>query len=526
MKFAQFPPTKASDLEPYFTGKTLGKAREIASDDMVKLLEKSATHISARVQGSEPKPYLVVVRVGGDYDCSCPSEVQPCKHVAAALLYAIKPGNDETVDLTMYLQNLDTAQAKALLLELAEHSEVRQILLNRQVKTARVSKGAIKALKRILERGTNIEDESELGEAAFVELEHLEAHERSVQALELYDIFKKYEPDYSEYDPEDESGEVYWEDLISEWMDLAMTVWGNAEFELNRGEEAFEVLLKRLGRDLSFWDATLEVTKRLNTAGNTKAKEQLATWLEQHDKQEVIQIERFTREFLQELLSPEEYENYLRDNLETARDHAELFKHLQAQNRSDDALEVAANATRNLLRPRGYDSWGHFGELEELVNALRAARPSFEWERAAFILRPSLTQYRALKNLPEFLDARAEILGLDMPVNLRFDVLLEDDDRTALEALIKKHPSPSHALKVSHLFPEISREIFKKAALEGVKGGERQHYKEGTRWAEEYRKLEEANAFKTWLSSVVTAKENVRRPALQDEFKKLKAYLV
>ena len=85
MKFDSFPPIKASDLEPYFTAKTLGKAREIVQDEMIKLLEKSSTHISARVQGSEPRPYSVIVRANGDYDCSCPSEVQPCKHVAAAL---------------------------------------------------------------------------------------------------------------------------------------------------------------------------------------------------------------------------------------------------------------------------------------------------------------------------------------------------------------------------------------------------------------------------------------------------------
>ena len=526
MKFDSFPPIKASDLEPYFTAKTLGKAREIVQDEMIKLLEKSSTHISARVQGSEPRPYSVIVRANGDYDCSCPSEVQPCKHVAASLLYAMRAGTDETIDLTAYLQNLDSSQAKALLLELAENSEVRQILLNRQVKTARVSKGAIKALKRILERSENIEDESELGEAAFIELEHLEARERSTQALELYELLDTYEPDYSEYDPEDESGDAYWEDRQSEWMGFAMKSWASAEFELNHGAETFQVLFKRLGQETELWEATLEVVKRLNATGNTQPKEQLAAWLKKHDEKQVYQIERFTREFLQALRSPQEYEKYLRDNLETADDHLELFKHLKAQNREQDALEAASQAVRTLLPTRGFGSWGYFGELEKLVTALRNARPSFEWECAAFALHPSLTQYRALKKIPEFADARANILKLDISVSLHFDLLLEDDDKTALKALIKKHPSPSHALKVTHLFPEKSREIFKKAALEGINGGERKHYHEGARWAEEYRKLEDVDAFKTWLSGLLSAKENLRRSALQDEFKKLKVYLV
>jgi hypothetical protein len=259
-------------------------------------------------------------------------------------------------------------------------------------------------------------------------------------------------------------------------------------------------------------------------AGDTQAKEQLAAWLEQPHENQAYRIEQFRREFLQVLRSPQEYENHLRQNLETARDYLELFNHLQSQNRADDALEVAGHAIRTLLLARV--SWGYAGELNELVNALRAARPSFEWERAAFALHPSLTQYRALKKMSEFADTRANILKLQISISLHFDLLLEDDDQTALKALLQKHPSPSHALKVSQLFPEASREIFKKAALEGIKGGERKTYKEGARWAEEYRKLEDAARFKAWLLSLLTTKDNMRRSALQDEFKKLKAYLL
>jgi hypothetical protein len=73
------------------------------------------------------------------------------------------------------------------------------------------------------------------------------------------------------------------------------------------------------------------------------------------------------------------------------------------------------------------------------------------------------------------------------------------------------------------LFPKPCAEIFKTAALAAIDRGSRDHYKQGAVWAEEYRKLESTPKFKTWLSDLLAM--NVRRPALQDEFKKLKASL-
>jgi hypothetical protein len=525
MEFDSFPPGKKSDFESYFSSKTLGRAREIVDDEMLKLLERSGTHLSARVQGSEPRPYQVMIRANGSYDCSCPSEIQPCKHVAATLLYAMQAPDEETLDLTAFLQSLDAVQAKTLLLELAENSEVRALLLERQVKTARVAKGAIKALCKILERSKNIEFEGELGEQAFLELEHLNAQERSVQATNLYDLLDDYEPDYSDYDPYNEDGEAYWEDRRSEWMGLAMQAWAGAELELGRGDAAFKSLLSKLEGDSVLWEAVLKLAKGLHEAGDSQSKDQLARWLDEHSEDEdFYELEQYTREFLRALRSPEDYETYLRDNLETGADHLELFKHLQGQHRTIEALGIAENAVRTLLPNRSSSPWVSVGEeLDELLNALRLARPSFEWERAAFVLHPSLAQYKALKTHSEFAAARKDILKTDLLDSMLFDLLLEDDDQTALEQLLKKQPRPEHALKVAHLFPKPCAEIFKTAALAAIDRGSRDHYKQGAVWAEEYRKLESTPKFKTWLSDLLAM--NVRRPALQDEFKKLKASL-
>lgn len=52
MRFTQFPPSKAGEIEPHFSSKVLSRAREIVAEELVELLERSPTHLSAKVQGS------------------------------------------------------------------------------------------------------------------------------------------------------------------------------------------------------------------------------------------------------------------------------------------------------------------------------------------------------------------------------------------------------------------------------------------------------------------------------------------
>jgi uncharacterized Zn finger protein len=73
---------------------------------LVDFLERSPSHLSARVQGSEIRPYDVQVSADGDYDCSYPSDIQPCKHVAAVLLYVIQNKEETGFDLKAHLQDL------------------------------------------------------------------------------------------------------------------------------------------------------------------------------------------------------------------------------------------------------------------------------------------------------------------------------------------------------------------------------------------------------------------------------------
>jgi hypothetical protein len=63
----------------------------------------------------------------------------------------------------------------------------------------------------------DIKFEGDLGERAFLGLEHLNAPECSMYSLELQALFKGYEfkgcePDHCSYDPENENGETHPED--------------------------------------------------------------------------------------------------------------------------------------------------------------------------------------------------------------------------------------------------------------------------------------------------------------------------
>lgn len=529
MRFSTFPPD-ASQVKSLFSGKTLAKARDIIEDDLVELLEHSPTHLTAKVQGSEIEPYTTVIDSSGEYSCTCPSEIQPCKHVAAVLLYASENEAETDLDLNHYLESLNEAQAKALLLELSRQSDIRPVLLKRVLlqtaksDTPAVRKGVIKALKKILNDGKNIEHEGELGEAAFQELATLEASERSKEAWQIYELLEHYEPnDY--YDPYDESGDAYWEDRQSDWMGLAILHWGTAEAELGRAEGALEVILDLLEENHGMWEAALEVVKHTE-----EGVDALETWLSQQDPETSYFLEELQHDFMKRFANPKAYEKHLRERLERPENFWELVQFLLSQNREEEAMDMARKCVRYFIKAElkerdDFDPyWSVYRDDEDplmlMLALLKIQEPSFEWEEAQFIFRPDLGHYRFLKKQKEFTKVRDKLLNTPMDSGLKIDLLLEDNDLERLEQFLKKRPTPQHALKLKQVFPKLCRDIFKKASLEAIGRGSRDAYKEGASWAEEYMTLEESEKFKTWLAELLETHK--RRPALQDEFKNLK----
>jgi hypothetical protein len=529
MHFSTFPPS-ASDVQALFSSKTLSKARDILEDDLVDLLESSSSHLTAKVQGSEMEPYTTIISRDGDYSCTCPSEIQPCKHVAAVLLYARENEAETDLDLNSYLESLNEIQAKALLLELANQSDIRAVLLKRvllqsaKAATPAVRKGVIKALKKILDDGKNIEHEGELGEAAFRELATLDASERSKEAWQIYDLLEGYEPN-EYYDAYDESGDAYWEDRQSEWMALAMLHWGTAEAELGRAEDALEVILDLLENNHDMWQAALEVAQ--HTEDGVDA---LETWLGQQDPEKTYFLDKLRHDFMKRFANPKALEKHLRERLERPEHYWELVQFLLGQNREKEAMDTARTGVRRFVKAELKERddfspyWRVYREDEDplmlMLALLKVQEPGFEWEEAQFVFRPDLGHYRFLKKQSEFAKARDRFLKTPMESLLKIDLLLEDDDRDALETLLKKRPTPEHALKLKHLFPGLCRDIFKKTSLEMLERGSREYYKEGANWAEEYMTLEEPDKFKLWLAELLETHK--RRPALQDEFKHLK----
>jgi SWIM zinc finger len=398
MRISPFPPQNISDFDDHFSQKTLARAQELVREETVEILECSGSNITARVQGSEFHPYDVLINFGGHYHCTCPSEVQPCKHVAAVLIQATK-SDSNGFDLNAHLQNLELAQAKTLLIDLASLPEVRPVLLKRVlVKTSSIPKGAIKALKTILKRSQNIEHEGDIGEAAFAELSTLPAFERSDEAWQIYELVRGYEINYAYYDPEDESGDAYWEDRQSDWEGRALQHWGTAEAELDRGEAALRTIIQKIDINSAMWNPAIEIAKRVPTGA-----EMLEEWLERVDGRSVRYLDTFKREFVKTFKTADEYEQHLRDHLESPNNYVELMYFLQQQNRQKDALEIAAAGVRDeisrLKRGRGditvYQRGEHWSgtqtasvnEMRVMLALLQEHQPSFEWESAFFRIR-------------------------------------------------------------------------------------------------------------------------------------------
>jgi hypothetical protein len=271
------------------------------------------------------------------------------------------------------------------------------------------------------------------------------------------------------------------------------------------------------------WDATLDLATLLSQAGHDEAKHQLAAWLKPMRRIHWVEnMEPLRRAFLEQLGSPTEYEAHLRRYLTGPDHYADLVTLLNSQQREDEALEVAARAIRELVLARpGY--WGDWASLHELLDGLRQAQTSFEWEMAAFVLAPGLDEYVALKQWSEFAAHRQHLLGLVTDTGLHCDLLLLDDDRPGLERLLRLHSKPEYAVKVGAVLPEQARPVLLKAIDEAIARGDRRGYAQAYTWAEAYRRIEDPEHFRAWLGQVLAS--NSRRRALREEWKALERYL-
>jgi hypothetical protein len=226
-------------------------------------------------------------------------------------------------------------------------------------------------------------------------------------------------------------------------------------------------------------------------------------------------------------------EEHLRANLETPKHFLALMRFLCEQHRKKEALEIAAAGVRTelsrLKRGRGDITVFHRGEawhttqtsfeseMLELIEFLREAKPGFEWEEALFRIKPSLNQYKILKAMPGFAKAKDALLELPSP-DLKFELMIEDDERDILKTMFEQHPTPSRARKVKHLFPDRAKEIFKEAIVQRANKHTGHAYREAAQLARDYQSLEDEAVFKKWLETFL--KLYARRPLLVDEFAK------
>jgi hypothetical protein len=547
MQFYSFPPTDPSQWEAAFYEKVLWRAKGIVADGAVRLLERSTSHLTARVQGSQPLPYLVLVRANGSYRCTCPSEVQPCKHVAATLLAAMASpagavaGSDTPTDLSEYLQQLDASAAKALLLELAEQPQVRQWLLTRRCKPVipmievietddETDTTILRQWEALFHTEEDVEAIDRLAERAFEQLQALPPSERGPRALALRKLIEDFEiaPSDNDHDYDDdnydgndndyEAADGYWQDRRDELLSDVMFVWAEAECELGRGAAAFATLMAEIDILDQLWYAALQTAVALQKAGNDQAKNQLTAWM-QAKKQH--SADQYQREFLAALAPAAEYEQYLREHCTESNHYLELFYFLSNQQRQPEGLDLAATIVRRFVLGEDQEkvrAVNNYHPLQPMIEALRQAQPSFEWEMAAFAATPSLAQYQALKTWPAFASARAQVLALPINRSLHTELLLDDGDLPVLRALLAANTWPEFAVSLIQVLPAECAVIFRAAALENLAKGDRKSYQIAANWAKRYRQTEQPAVFKQWLNELLIAKSN--RPALLDEFRK------
>jgi hypothetical protein len=399
MRIQPLPPTQISDFEEHFSTKTLARGQELIEKNAVRILECSSDHIRAQIQEEQHNAHDVHINSSGEFDCTCDSGVRPCHHIAASLIAAVH----QHKNFEQQIHNLDAAQAKALLLELANTPQVRSTIAERMTSTPRVND-----------------------------------------------------------------------------------------------------------------DPAAEIPALRNPDENTTEE-----WLEP-DPTQLTENHALTN-----FATPEEHEQHLRSNLQTPQDHLALTQHLRAQQREPEALEVASIGVRDEINrlDRGHGGITVFqrgttstqtafaDEMLELIQWLRTTQPSFEWERAAFRIKPNLQQYKTLKTYPEF--NKADLLKHLEP-SLQFEVALEDNDHTTLGAMLRDHPIPGYARKVKHVFPEQARAIFKTGVEERIRKGAREYYREAAQLAKEYQGIEDPAVFKAWLEPILRL--NARRLTLLDEF--------
>jgi hypothetical protein len=550
---AVFPPTKRSEIGIFFAAHILERGQELFSSGKVKLLECNSTRISAQVQGSENRPYMVWVDAQYHYGCNCPSDTQPCKHVAATLLNAleVKPTSPIPFNLQNYLDNLEPEKAKTLLLELAQIPSVRLVLLERNLQGAdslvnseedseedsedsesstyfhpsNLPTYSVQELCYLLERRGDIEDESELGETAFEELLHYPPEERKNWAKRLLKSLGKY--DYDGYDPEkdynddydyNEGGEVYWEDQVFNWKKLALQSLGTAIHDLGHRRDSFAAYLEEFYQDYQTWPLVFELARGdQDLIARLQAGLNHVKILSTHSHY----VDGWFKEFFSELGTDQQYLHYMHSRLRSTTSYLELVKVLIDRNQLEEALDIAVQGVRNLESLDYVD----VSPMALLLELLIRHQPNLEWNEQIFRIRPTLDNYHYLRqNHPQFIGLRNQWLeSKHMPLELKIQILCDENDLAALEQILKKRATPDVAAQISPLLPHLCRPIFKKAVLEGISEGQRTGYAKGATWAEEYRKVEDPAVFRVWLLELL--KVNIRRPALQDEFGKVRMKL-
>lgn len=541
------------------------RGTEYAEEGLIYQFSTTPNSISAKLHGNYGN-YTVTIRQAGTElktECTCPYDGVVCKHIVGALLYYLDH-KDDVAELSLpgvpsaLQQTLEGYSRDALLklmLKLAEENPgFQKVLLDNislpasalvsQPKNPALVKRLKKQIDRLLANPYASQDQG--------------YYDDVIEIQELYDIIQEAQTLH----PADQI-EVFWH--IVEKMDrsvedaslstgpieAALKSYGKAlaKLELSHKEKRpfFDQLCKAFDRTMCGYGDTSDAIK---TALDTICSESddYKYLIKKFDKLETSESIDWIAAYYLKMGDEKSYLKTRTENLWYEHQFLDLADFWKAKGDNQKYLEALENWVQHLevqSQQPDSDAWGynriyskpdgvlkrladHYEEQGDTVNLVRIFLALARWSRTSLELYQLLK--REASKLGTWSEARTkffEFAKLDLETQAR--IYLEEQNWW--EALRVAQSAQHHeSLKVlvadgiKHHLPNEAMAIYEKLVTDYIGRQKRDSYKSAATYAEKMKDiyltvLKDQTTWKTWIAKL--REEHKRRPALQDEFRKL-----
>lgn len=540
------------------------RGTEYAEEGLIYQFSTTPNSISAKLHGNYGN-YTVTIRQAGTElktECTCPYDGVVCKHIVGALLYYLDH-KDDVAELSLpgvpsaLQQTLEGYSRDALLklmLKLAEENPGFQKVLLDNISlpaSALVSQPKNPALVKRLKKQI---DRLLAGAYGYIE----SGYEGDIEITELNTVFQEAQALH----PVDQI-EIFWhaisemEDLIEEvglstsQIETVLKYYGEAiaKLQLSHKEkkpffdqlcEAFDQPLGSYGETATGIKTALDIIcsepndykyliKKFENLDSNEASDWIAGYyLTLGDEKAYLKTrtENLREEY--QFLELADFWKAKDDQKQYIETLERWLKHLEIQPQSPSLTPWLYGYSRS--KPDGVLKRlaDHYEEKGDTVNLVRIFLALARWSRTSLELYQLLK--REASKLGTWSEARTkffEFAKLDLETQAR--IYLEEQNWW--EALRVAQSAQHHeSLKVlvadgiKHHLPNEAMAIYEKLVTDYIGRQKRDSYKSAATYAEKMKDiyltvLKDQTTWKTWIAKL--REENKRRPALQDEFRKL-----